>query len=102
MEKWRYKFFLKNMRKNLEVKQTKQFGRIQCAVLRSRTIAPLVLGLMNGLEDPGIGIRFSAEARNFSLLHSGHIGSGAQSASCLLAIRSVLPRDITNFHLVPR
>jgi hypothetical protein len=60
-----------------------------------------------GLDDRGIGIRFQAWKRNFSLLHSFHIGSGAHLASYPMETRwfpqgKGVGGDHVNSHLVPK
>jgi hypothetical protein len=49
-------------------------------------IAESVYGLGYGLHDRRIGVRFSVEAGNLSLLHIVQTCSGAHSASCPLSM----------------
>jgi hypothetical protein len=58
---------------------TKISDRFSTKIEFKRSSVGIVTG--NGLEDRGSGVRFPAEARNFSLLHCVHTGSEANPAS---------------------
>jgi hypothetical protein len=90
-------------------------GRLRISVSRSEQyMCPLkhsnVYVRFEVFDDRGSGVRFPAEAGNFSLLHRIHTGSGAHSASYPMGTGGSFPGDksaegvklTTYFHLEPR